>query len=46
MLEAEIRDLKNPTLMYRRPKGEDYEKFTDVLDDLLIRLEGIEESLR
>ena len=31
--------------MYRRPDGDKYEKLTDVLDDILIRLARIEEKL-
>ena len=32
-------------LMYRRPDSDDYEKLTDVMDDILIRLAKIEEKL-
>ena len=33
-------------LMYRRPGNDDYEKLTDVMDDILIRLEAIENKLK
>ena len=32
-------------LMYRRPGNDEYEKLTDVMDDILIRLEAIENKL-
>ena len=32
-------------LMYRRPGNEEHEKLTDVMDDILLRLERIEERL-
>lgn len=33
-------------LMYRRPGSEEHEKLTDVMDDILIRLERIEQRLK
>ncbi len=37
---------KPPKLMYRRPQSRDkYENITDVLDDILIRLENLENQL-
>ena len=33
-------------LMYRRPDGDEYEKLTDVMDDILIRLAAIEAKLK
>ena len=32
-------------LMYRRPKSEHHENLTAVLDDILIRLEELEEAV-
>ena len=32
-------------LMYRRPNEDDHEKLTDVMDDILNRLERIEKRL-
>lgn len=33
-------------LMYRRPGSENHENITDVLDDILIRLQKLEETLK
>lgn len=32
--------------MYRRPDSDEYEKLTDVMDDILIRLAAIENKLK
>lgn len=32
-------------LMYRRPGAEDHENITHVLDDILIRLQALEEEI-
>ena len=32
-------------LMYRRPDSDEYEKLTDVMDDILVRLAQIEKKL-
>ena len=38
-------DSRPTVLMYRRPESDEYEKLTDVMDDILIRLAIIEEKL-
>ena len=43
LLEAEIETLKQPQLMYRRPNSTKYEKVTDFLDDIELRLRKVEE---
>ena len=43
LLEAEIETLKQPQLMYRRPNSTEYEKITDFLDDVELRLRKVEE---
>ena len=43
LLEAEIETLKHPQLMYRRPNSTEYEKVTDFLDDVELRLRKVEE---
>ena len=43
LLEAEIETLEQPQLMYRRPNSTEYEKVTDFLDDIEIRLRKVEE---
>lgn len=43
LLEAEIETLKQPQLMYRRPNSTKYEKVTDFLDDVELRLRKVEE---
>jgi hypothetical protein len=42
-LEEEVRLLKSPQLMYRRPGGKEHEKVTDFLDDIENRLKKVEE---
>ena len=44
LLEAEIENLKQPQLMYRRPNSTEYEKVTDFLDDVEVRLKKVENS--
>ena len=34
-----------PKLMYRRPNGVDYENITDVLDDILNKLDDLDKRL-
>ena len=41
LLEAEIETLKQPQLMYRRPNSTEYEKVTDFLDDVELRLRKV-----
>ena len=44
---ALMKPQKPPKLMYRRPQSRDkYENITDVLDDILIRLENLETQLK
>ena len=43
LLEAEVENLKQPQLMYRRPNSTEYEKVTDFLDDVELRLRKVEE---
>ena len=43
LLEAEVENLKQPQLMYRRPNSTKYEKVTDFLDDVELRLRKVEE---
>ena len=43
LLEAEVENLKQPQLMYRRPNSTKYEKVTDFLDDIELRLRKVEE---
>ena len=43
LLEAEIETLKQPQLMYRRPNSTEYEKITDFLEDVELRLREVEE---
>ena len=38
-LEEEIKVLRKPLLMYRRPGSDEYERVTDYLDDVERRLE-------
>jgi len=44
LLEAEVETLKQPQLMYRRPNSTEYEKVTDFLDDVELRLRKVEED--
>ena len=44
LLEAEVENLKQPQLMYRRPNSTKYEKVTDFLDDVENRLTKLEEN--
>ena len=44
-LDQRISSLERPTLMYRRPKGSDYESLSDTLDFLHNNIEGIKEDL-
>jgi len=43
LLEAQVQTLIQPQLMYRRPNSTEYEKVTDFLDDVEIRLRKVEE---
>ena len=43
LLEAEIESLSQPELLYRRPNSTEYEKVTDFLDDIELRLRKVEE---
>lgn len=42
----EKREQPPVVLMYRRPDSDEYEKLTDVMDDILIRLAAIENKLK
>lgn len=44
-LDQRISQLERPTLMYRRPSGEDYESLSDTLDYLHNNVEGIKKDL-
>ena len=43
LLEAQVQTLMQPQLMYRRPNSTEYEKVTDFLDDVELRLRKVEE---
>ena len=43
LLEAQVETLMQPQLMYRRPNSTEYEKVTDFLDDVELRLRKVEE---
>ena len=44
-LERVLEKLANPSLMYRRPSGEDYETIAQTLDYLHNNVEGLKEDL-
>ena len=44
-LDQRISQLERPTLMYRRPSGNDYESLSDTLDYLHNNVEGIKRDL-
>ena len=44
-LEQRISQLENPSLMYKRPTGEDYETVGQTLDYLHNNVEGIKQDL-
>ena len=44
-LERTLEKLANPSLMYRRPSGEDYETVAQTLDYLHNNVEGLKEDL-
>ena len=44
-LEATLRQLANPSLMYKRPTGEQYETIAQTLDYLHNNVEGLKEDL-
>ena len=44
-LEQRISQLESPSLMYKRPTGEDYETVGQTLDYLHNNVEGIKEDL-
>ena len=44
-LEATLQRLANPSLMYKRPTGEDYETIAQTLDYLHNNVEGLKEDL-
>ena len=44
-LQQTLEKLANPSLMYRRPSGEDYETVAQTLDYLHNNVEGLKEDL-
>ena len=44
-LERTLEKLANPSLMYRRPSGEDYETVAQTLDYLHNNVEGLKQDL-
>ena len=44
-LQQTLEKLANPSLMYRRPSGEDYETIAQTLDYLHNNVEGLKEDL-
>ena len=44
-LQQSLEKLANPSLMYRRPSGEDYETVAQTLDYLHNNVEGLKEDL-
>ena len=44
-LEETLKRLANPSLMYKRPTGEDYETVAQTLDYLHNNVEGLKEDL-
>ena len=44
-LEKTLEKLANPSLMYRRPSGEDYETVAQTLDYLHNNVEGLKQDL-
>ena len=44
-LDQRICQLEQPSLIYRRPKGSDYESLSDTLDYLHNNVEGIKKDL-